>query len=29
MKVVNKLLEKLPDVVAGKVPDVKLQDQDN
>ncbi|QDE97801.1 hypothetical protein BHS05_19235 [Myxococcus xanthus] len=28
MKVVNKLLEKLPDVVAGKVPDVKLQDQD-
>ncbi|ATB48238.1 hypothetical protein [Corallococcus macrosporus] len=28
MKVVNKLLEKLPDAVAGKVPDVKLQDED-
>ncbi|WP_426752353.1 hypothetical protein [Myxococcus sp. Y35] len=28
MKVVNKLLEKLPEAVAGKIPDVKLQDQD-
>ncbi|AKQ66059.1 hypothetical protein A176_002971 [Myxococcus hansupus] len=28
MKVVNKLLEKLPEVVAEKIPDVKLQDQD-
>ncbi len=28
MKVVNKLLAKLPDAVAGKIPDVKLLDQD-
>ncbi|MFP2926203.1 hypothetical protein ACLESO_13485 [Pyxidicoccus sp. 3LG] len=28
MKVVNKLLAKLPDEVAGKIPDVKLLDQD-